>query len=212
VFGKTMHGSQPPAEGPLTPALPTNSSAPAPSYQQGSGSSSQPKRLTVGPGISLSGEITDCDRLVVQGEARVRLHRVRTIEIAQTGRFTEGQAEVEEADIAGVYEGKLIVRGRLLVRGTGQVTGTVHYGELELERGGRLAGSVGVREPLRGLGSDQAPERIVGNGKSALSPSALEGSSATASPAPASNKTGLIARQGGSSGDDADQEQLPKTG
>ncbi len=190
MFGKTTNGPQRPAEGLLMPALPTNSSAPAPQLPTSGGSSSQPKRLTVGPGISLSGEITDCDRLVVQGEARVRLHRVRSIEIAQTGRFTEGRAEVEEADIAGVYEGELTVRGRLLVRGTGQITGTIHYGELELERGGRLAGSVGVREPVRGLSSDQVPEPVDGNGRAALAAPVPEGSSATASLPPASNKPG----------------------
>ena len=61
------------------------------------------KRLTVGPGIGLSGRITDCDRLVVEGEVRVGLQRVRAVTITATGRFTEGRAEVEEADIGGLY-------------------------------------------------------------------------------------------------------------
>ena len=73
---------------------------------------------------------------------RVTLDRVRALEVAEGGRFTGGRAEVEEAEVAGEYEGGLTVRGRLLVRGTGRVSGTVRYGELELERGGRLSGSV----------------------------------------------------------------------
>ena len=63
-----------------------------------------------------------------------------------TGRFTEGRAEVEEADIGGLYEGDLTVHGRLLIRRTGRVTGTVRYGELEIERGGDLSGSVELLE------------------------------------------------------------------
>ena len=61
-----------------------------------------------------------------------------------------GKAEVEEAEISGVYEGELTVRRRLLIRGTGQVKGTVRYGELEIERGGRLSGSVSMIEPAGG--------------------------------------------------------------
>jgi cytoskeletal protein CcmA (bactofilin family) len=104
------------------------------------------KRLIVGQGISLSGEITACDRLVVDGSVQVTLNQTRAIEITPSGRFTNGKAEVEEAEISGVYEGELTVRRRLLIRGTGQVKGTVRYGELEIERGGKLSGSVAMLE------------------------------------------------------------------
>jgi cytoskeletal protein CcmA (bactofilin family) len=104
------------------------------------------KRLTVGPGISLSGEITACDRLVVQGSVQVTLNETRAIEITESGRFTNGKAEVEEAEISGLYEGELTVRNRLLIRSTGQVKGDVRYGEIEIERGGKLTGSVSMLE------------------------------------------------------------------
>ncbi|MEK0085528.1 bactofilin family protein [Benzoatithermus flavus] len=104
------------------------------------------KRLIVGQGISLSGEITACDRLVVEGSVQVTLNQTRAIEITESGRFTNGKAEVEEAEISGIYEGDLTVRNRLLIRSTGQVKGTVRYGELEIERGGRLSGSVSMLE------------------------------------------------------------------
>jgi len=104
------------------------------------------KRLTVGPGISLSGEITACDRLVVQGSVQVTLNETRAIEITESGRFTNGKAEVEEAEISGVYEGDLTVRNRLLIRSTGQVKGNVRYGEIEVERGGRITGSISMLE------------------------------------------------------------------
>jgi cytoskeletal protein CcmA (bactofilin family) len=105
------------------------------------------KRLIVGHGISLSGEITACDRLVVDGSVQVTLNQTRAIEITESGRFTNGKAEVEEAEISGVYEGELTVRNRLLIRSTGQVKGTVRYGEIEVERGGRISGSISMLEP-----------------------------------------------------------------
>jgi cytoskeletal protein CcmA (bactofilin family) len=105
------------------------------------------KRLIVGQGISLSGEITACDRLVVDGSVQVTLNQTRAIEITESGRFTNGKAEVEEAEISGVYEGDLTVRKRLLIRSTGQVKGNVRYGEIEVERGGRITGAISMLEP-----------------------------------------------------------------
>src|SRR5262245_21925954 len=54
------------------------------------------KRLIVGKGIKLSGEISSCDRLVVEGEVEVTLNDTLALEIASSGRFTGG-CEVEEA-------------------------------------------------------------------------------------------------------------------
>src|SRR6478609_4179942 len=56
-----------------------------------------PKLLIVGPEINLAGEITACDRLVVEGSVQVTLNQTRAIEITETGRFTNGRAEVDEA-------------------------------------------------------------------------------------------------------------------
>ncbi|MFO1067473.1 MAG: polymer-forming cytoskeletal protein [Geminicoccaceae bacterium] len=123
------------------PSIVTSSrpAVPAPAAQP-----ADAKRLIVGEGISLSGEITACDRLVVEGSARVTLNQTRAIEITETGRFTEGKAEVDEAEVSGVYEGELTVRKRLLIRHSGQVRGTVRYGEIEIEKGGVLSGSVSM--------------------------------------------------------------------
>ena len=100
------------------------------------------QQLIVGHGISLTGEIAACDKLLVEGAVKVALTKTRAIEIADTGRFTDGKADVEEAIIAGVYEGELTVRGRLLIRTSGRVNGTVRYRDLEIERGGKIGGSL----------------------------------------------------------------------
>jgi cytoskeletal protein CcmA (bactofilin family) len=125
------------------------------------------KRLIVGEGIRLSGEISSCDRLVVEGEVEVTLNDTLAVEIASSGRFTGG-CEVEEADISGVYEGDLTVRQRLIVRGTGKLTGTVRYGELELERGGQIAGNISVLDGDRSVGAASAGGRspLFGGGNS----------------------------------------------
>ena len=129
------------------------------------------KRLIVGEGIRLSGEISSCHRLVVQGEVEVTLNDTLALEITEGGRFTGG-CEVEEADISGVYEGDLTVRRHLCVRGTGKLTGTIRYAQLELERGGQIAGNVSVISP-DGASGKTGSARVVDR----RSPMFTEGSS-----------------------------------
>ena len=120
------------------------------------------KRLIVGEGIRLSGEISSCDRLVVEGEVEVTLNDTLALEIARGGRFTGG-CEVEEADISGTYEGDLTVRKRLCVRSTGKLTGTIRYSQLELERGGQIAGNISVISHERdgSIGATRPAERAL---------------------------------------------------
>ncbi len=99
------------------------------------------RTLTVGRDISLSGEISACDYLVVEGTVEARVREGRRIEIAECGLF-RGTVEIDEADIAGRFEGDITVRGRLRVRSTGRIDGKIQYGELEIEAGGHLEGEV----------------------------------------------------------------------
>jgi len=158
----------------------------------------QGKRLIVGQGISLSGEITACDRLVVEGSVQVTLNETRAIEITETGRFTDGKAEVEEAEISGHYEGELTVRNRLFIRSTGQVKGTVRYGEIEIERGGQLTGTVSM---LDETGATVTPPRHDGGaGGKAEETRSAETKTAEAKPAPAKSaeaKSAAAADAGG---------------
>jgi cytoskeletal protein CcmA (bactofilin family) len=99
------------------------------------------RKLIVGREISLSGEITSCDRLVVEGSVEANLLNCRDIDIAETGLF-KGSASIEDAEIRGRFEGTLEVRRRLLIRSTGRVTGTVRYGQIEIECGGQISGEI----------------------------------------------------------------------
>ncbi len=103
--------------------------------------STESKRLTVGQDITLSGEITACDKLLVEGTVEVDLHEARELQILRPGRFT-GTATVEDADIAGEFSGKLVATGRLVVRASGRVRGEIRYGSLKIEEGGELEGTV----------------------------------------------------------------------
>jgi len=121
---------------PVTPSAltPTASTAAAPVKEGGS-------KLTVGPNIKLKGvEITDCDTLVVEGLVEATMDS-RVIQIAEQGEF-KGSAEIDIAEIRGVFDGSLTVREKLVIHSTGKVTGKIRYGKIVIEEGGQLSGEI----------------------------------------------------------------------
>ena len=97
--------------------------------------------LTVGPNIKLKGvEITDCDTLVVEGTVEAIMNS-RVIQIAEQGAF-KGSAEIDIAEVRGVFDGNLTVRQKLVIFSTGKVTGKIRYGKIVIEEGGQLSGEI----------------------------------------------------------------------
>ncbi len=136
----------PAPQAPAPTPLYANNHAPAPApqptrletrQQQGG----EGRRLVVGPDISLNGEITTCDILVVEGNVQAALKDCKQIEIAPSGAF-KGNAEIDTAVIAGNFEGNLTVRNRLHVMPGGKIIGSVRYGVIQVDAGGEINGDV----------------------------------------------------------------------
>jgi cytoskeletal protein CcmA (bactofilin family) len=119
-------------------AAPPSPNTPSAAHLRGESSTRQ---LIVGREISLSGEITACDRLIVEGSVEANLANCRDIDIAESGLF-KGSASIDEAEIRGRFEGVLTVRKRLFIRATGKVVGTIRYGQIEVECGGQISGDI----------------------------------------------------------------------
>ena len=115
------------------------------------------KKLIVGQDIHLSGEITSCDRLVVEGRVEASLTNARVIEVAPNG-FFKGDAQVEEADISGRYEGTLIAYEKLTVRAGGRVSGSIRYGNIVIESGGEISGDMHALSEDEQAEAREAPE------------------------------------------------------
>ncbi len=99
------------------------------------------RRLSVGREITLSGEINSCDKLFIEGSVEANLTNCRDVDIAEGGLF-KGSASIEEAEVKGRFEGNLVVRKRLLIKATGRVSGTIRYGQIEIECGGQISGDI----------------------------------------------------------------------
>ena len=127
-------GAQP-FSAPVTPAA--SRVAPATPAEPEAGGA----KLTVGPNIKLKGvEITDCDTLVVESTVEATMNS-RVIQIAEQGAF-KGSAEIDIAEVRGVFDGTLTVRQKLVIFSTGKVTGKIRYGKIVIEEGGQLSGEI----------------------------------------------------------------------
>ncbi len=98
-------------------------------------------RLTVGRNICLNGEITACDKLVVDGRVEATLSDAHTIEVSPSGYF-KGNADVMETEISGKFEGTLIAKNILTIHKNGRIEGSVRYGRIVIEAGGQIIGDM----------------------------------------------------------------------
>jgi len=150
---------RPGIEMPPSPSLPSSAmTEPTPQRR----SETELRTLIVGREIALSGEISSCDRLVVEGSVEANLANCRFIDIAESGLF-KGSASIDEAEIRGRFEGSLTARKRLIVRATGKIVAKVSYVQIR-NRGrrpdfGRDPGLVrgGCRQRRRLTGAGRSP-------------------------------------------------------
>ena len=112
------------------------------------------RTLIVGKGLVVTGEIKDCDCLVVEGEVSAEIS-CKELKIAAGGLFA-GTAAVNNAEVIGRFEGELKVTERLVVRASGSVSGELRYQQIEIERGGQISGRIEAGDVI-GLMKTMAP-------------------------------------------------------
>ncbi len=100
--------------------------------------------LTVGAGIRLEGEITNCQILIVEGQLDGSA-KSSVLQIADGGAFN-GEAEIETAVVSGCFEGKLTATQRLEIRSSGRVSGDISYAAIAIEAGGQISGNIQIIE------------------------------------------------------------------
>lgn len=170
---------RPGATGPQTPRVatpgysaPGYSTSPYGSSTSADAARSSARRLVVGEGITMSGEIESCDTLIVEGTVEATLKGASILDIAESGMFY-GTVEIDECTIAGRFEGDITVNGRLTLKASGSITGSITYKELAVEAGATIDGKMsplngakkaekkdtkgGLRAPKLGQGGGELP-------------------------------------------------------
>jgi cytoskeletal protein CcmA (bactofilin family) len=167
-----------------TPTLPGARSVGAAAVTTGGGGVSRAEEgerrtLVVGKGISLQGTVSDAERLVVEGTVESQMIQAAELLITHAGVF-KGEVQIEDAEIAGTFDGTLTATGNLIIRATGKVMGVARCRRLQVEEGGQISGRM---EMLTEATLAPAP-RGIGGGPAAPAP-ANAPATALRSPEPA---------------------------
>lgn len=109
--------------------------------------SDETSRLIVAREISLIGRISACSHLIIEGTVQAEHFSAQRLDILEPGLFI-GVAEVNDAVIAGCFEGQLVVTGKLIVKSSGQICGNIEYGTLEMEAGAKIEGQIAAMAPM----------------------------------------------------------------
>jgi cytoskeletal protein CcmA (bactofilin family) len=93
-----------------------------------------------GEGVTFKGSITAPERIVVHGTVEGDLV-ARDLLVGPTGTI-KGNVKVDQADVQGKVLQNIEARVCLSLRKTGRIEGSAVYGDIEIEKGGVLAGEV----------------------------------------------------------------------
>lgn len=130
-------------------------------------------RLYIGEGVTIKGEITVPDTLVVCGSVEGDVS-VGNLVVGETGVIKGRITVAQNAEISGKVFEKLDVKCLMILRSTSRVDGNVSYGMLQIEQGATIAGGISSTEyrpdqqkpkteqqPAR---QEQRPQAVLGNG------------------------------------------------
>jgi cytoskeletal protein CcmA (bactofilin family) len=122
----------------------------------------EPNALYVGQGVSMKGDLSVPGTLVVDGLVEGNID-ARAVWVSPSGAI-KGTIVATEAEIHGEISEAIEVKQLLVVHATGRVLGDVRYGELQLEKGAVVSGTLAcvsgpkeaAIEPL--LGKSERPK------------------------------------------------------
>jgi cytoskeletal protein CcmA (bactofilin family) len=125
-------------------------------------------RLFIGEGVTIKGELSVPDTLVVYGAVEGDVS-VGNLIVGETGAIKGRITVAENAEISGKVFEKLDVKCLLILHASARVDGNVSYGLLQIEQGASIAGGLSStdyrpeqRAPRIDLHSqqDQRPARL----------------------------------------------------
>ena len=96
--------------------------------------------VIVGRGTRITGEITDCLRLEIQGVVEGTI--VADALVIRAGGSVTGRLQANHAEVHGYFNGQLQITDLLDVRSTGRVEGELAYGKLAVAMGGHISGNI----------------------------------------------------------------------
>ncbi|CAM9826814.1 unnamed protein product [Ectocarpus sp. 4 AP-2014] len=98
-------------------------------------------RVIIGQGITVKGDIKNCDEVIVRGFFDAGNVEAKTVVVEADGVLT-GATKAQNAKIAGKFDGHLRLTEGLNVTSSGEAKGTIRYRGIQVENGGKLFGDI----------------------------------------------------------------------
>ena len=98
------------------------------------------KSIFIGAGVVFKGSINASNQAINSGTVEGDLV-AKDVLIGAAGVVT-GTTEADFIDVKGELNESISSKNVLIVRSSGKITGDVTYGEIEIERGGKIKGSM----------------------------------------------------------------------
>jgi cytoskeletal protein CcmA (bactofilin family) len=117
-------------------------------------------RLYIGEGVTIKGEISVPDTMVVCGVVEGDIS-VGNLVVGETGVIKGRTTVAQNAEICGKVFEKLEVKCLMILRASSRVDGNVSYGMLQIEQGATIAGGISSTEyrPEQKAGKSDQPAR-----------------------------------------------------
>jgi len=98
------------------------------------------KSIFIGNGVVFKGSINAPNQAIISGTVEGDVV-AKDVVIGAAG-VVSGRTEADFIDVKGELNEAVTSKNVLIVRSSGKVSGDVTYGELEIERGGKIKGSM----------------------------------------------------------------------
>jgi cytoskeletal protein CcmA (bactofilin family) len=96
--------------------------------------------LNIGSGVIINGEMQVPQAAYVAGEINGKLS-ANHVELEDSAKL-EGEISANTVEVSGRMKGKLTAREFLSIHPGGKVDGEIEHGDLEVQRGGSIAGTI----------------------------------------------------------------------
>lgn len=117
----------------------------------------QKGNLIIGEGVTVTGTFVIPSKAVINGSLNGEL-TADEIMVGKAGKLT-GKITARNADVHGETHDTLTIANHLILRSTGKIHGRATYGELEIERGGLVSGTVLPEDASHAAATSAPPQR-----------------------------------------------------
>lgn len=110
--------------------------------------------VLIGEGVKIVGDICDCQQIEIYGTVEGDLE-VEELIVHENG-LHKGNVKTDRAQVYGSIDGEVVVKHLLDVKAKGSVAGKTQYGDIAIEVGGRVVGTLEDGSAKKSASADTA--------------------------------------------------------